>query len=308
MSRGYSLIELVIASAIMLTVSGAVLGLVHDGLAGTPILEETTDLHQRARVVADAVAADLRAAAAGTPSGSLSRHFAAVEPRRPGDPPGTSTGLAITLRYAVSGGAHSRLVQPLDPGVPIAIVDAVNGCPAGTAACGFVADTTALVFDSAGHADLVSIDSVGPGVLSITDVSGGRAASYAAATEIAEATQVSYLFDPAAATLRREEGGGSFVVADNVIGVAFEYLDAAMAPMPLPGFSDGPFAGAGPTAFDLDLLRVRTVRATLRLQTGVDNMRGTDPRFFARPGTATGPRVIPDLVSQIEVALRNGGS
>ena len=85
MSRtGYSLIELVIASAIMLTVSGAVLGLVHDGLAGTPILEETTDVHQRARVVADAVAADLRAAAAGTPSGPLSRHFAAVEPRRPG--------------------------------------------------------------------------------------------------------------------------------------------------------------------------------------------------------------------------------
>ena len=77
-------------------------------------------------------------------------------------------------------------------------------------------------------------------------------------------------------------------MADNVTGVAFEYLDAAMAPMPLARVLGRPIRGAGPTAFDADLLRVRTVRATLRLETGVDNMRGTDPRFFARPGTATG--------------------
>src|SRR5688500_7751989 len=86
---GYSVLELLVASAVMLIVCGAVLGLLHDGLAGTPILEETTDLQQRARVAGDSLAAELRAAAAGTPAGPLSRHFAAVDPRRVEDPPGS---------------------------------------------------------------------------------------------------------------------------------------------------------------------------------------------------------------------------
>ena len=37
--RGYTLIELLIASAILLMVSGAVLGLLHDGLVAAPVLE-----------------------------------------------------------------------------------------------------------------------------------------------------------------------------------------------------------------------------------------------------------------------------
>jgi hypothetical protein len=51
--------------------------------------------------------------------------------------------------------------------------------------------------------------------------------------------------------------------------------------------------------------RIRTVRATLRLETGVDAMRGSDPRFFARPGTAVTRRVIPDIVARVDVSLRN---
>ena len=76
--RGFSVVELLVASAILFVVSGAVLGLLHDGLAGAPVIEESTDLHQRARVVADVIAAELRVAAAGTPSGPMSRYFAAI--------------------------------------------------------------------------------------------------------------------------------------------------------------------------------------------------------------------------------------
>lgn len=302
---GFSIIELLVATAILFVVSGAVLGLLHDGLAGTPILEEAADLHQRARVVSDALSTELRASAAGPPSGALSRYFAAVEPRHPVDPVGSASPTAITLRYVPAGGAHARLMQPLAPGVPVAILEAA-GCPVNTTACGFVAQTTAVIFDGAGHADFVQIDAIGPGILTITDLGGGRSVSYAAGAEIAEALQVTYFFDAPARQLRRAEGSGTFVVLDNVIAVTFDYFADGMAPMSLPQFQDGPFVGAGATAFDADLLRVRAIRAALRLETGVDRMRGVDAALFARPGTATGRRTIPDVVARVDIALRNG--
>jgi hypothetical protein len=305
---GYSVVELLVASAVMLTVSGAVLGLLHQGLAATPILEEATDLHQRARVAADSLARELRAAAAGTPSGPLSRYFAAVDPRVPDDPPGTVSNLAVTLRYVPPRGAHSRLAQPLEPSGSVAIIESIDGCPIDTTACGFVAGSRAVVFDVAGQADFLGIDAIGPGALTITQGTGVRAVTYAAGTEIAEAVQVTYVFDAAARQLRRRERGGSFVVADNVTAMAFDYFGDDMVALPLSLFQDGPFTGSGPMAFDRDLLRVRTVRATLRLETGVDAMRGPDVRLFARPGTATGGPVIPDIVWRIDASLRNGGS
>lgn len=305
LARGYTVLELLVASAIFLALSGAVLGLLVEGLAGAPILQEATDLHQRSRVLADVFAADLRAAAAGPPSGPLSRYFAAIAPRRASDPVGVVFTTAVTLRYVPPAAAHSRLVQPLERGLPVAIID-VNGCPSGTTACGFVAGSLAVIFDTAGHADFVNIDAIGPGVLTITDTRGPRAVTYPVGAEVADAVEVTYFFDAAARHVRREEGGGSFVVADNVTALTFDYLGDDMVAMPVALFGDGPFAGAGATMFDVDLLRVRRVRATLRLESGVDAMRGTDVRFFARPGTGRSPRVIHDMVTRVDVTLRNG--
>jgi hypothetical protein len=302
--RGYSVVELLIASAILFTICGAVLGLLHDGLAATPVLEETTDLHQRVRVAVDSIAGELRLAAAGTPAGALSRVFAAVDPRRVSDPPGSAIPGAITLRYVPSRGAHARLAQPLAPGGAVAIVDTA-GCPVNTIACGFVAETIAVVFDTTGAADFVQVDAVGPGVLTISDTAGARSTTYAAGAEIAEAVQVTYVHDATARQLRRAEGGGSFVLADNVSGLSFEYFADDLVPVPLAMFADGPFGGAGATAFDTDLPRVRTIRATLRVETGIDSMRGADASLFARPGTATGSRTIPDVTARVEVTLRN---
>ena len=302
--QGFSVVELLISSAILFMVCGAVLGLLHDGVAATPVLEETTDLHQRVRVAVDAISGELKLAAAGTPAGALSRFFAAVEPRRLSDPPGSASAAAMTVRYVPPRGAHGGLAQPLAPGAAVAILETA-GCPLNTVACGFVAGTIAVVFDTTGAADFVQVDAIGPGALTISDMSGTRSVSYPAGAEIAEAVQVTYFHDPAARQLRRAEGGGSFVVTDNVTGLSFEYYTDDLVSMPLASFSDGPFVGAGATAFDADLLRVRAVRATLRIETGVDSMRGVDATLFSRPGTATGSSTIPDLIARVEVALRN---
>jgi len=301
---GFSVIELLVASAILFAVSGVVLTLVNNGLGGTAVIEETTDLQQRARVVSEALTGELRAAAAGTPSGALSRYFAAVEPRRPSDPVGYASGNVLTVRYVPPGGAHARLAQPLSPASPAAILD-ITGCPLNTVACGFVANTTAVVFDTIGNASVVNVDAIGPGILTVSDLAVGRSITYPAGSEIAEASQVTFFLDAPARQLRRVEAGGTFVVADNVTALAFEYRRSDMTPLSLSQLMDGPFVGGGSAAFDADLTQVAAIRATVRLETGVDSMRGTDTRLFSRPGTATGTRTIPDAELRIDVSLRN---
>jgi hypothetical protein len=70
--------------------------------------------------------------------------------------------------------------------------------------------------------------------------------------------------------------------------------------------SDGPFCGTGPNEFDADLLRVRKVRVSLRLQTASAVLRGADTNLFMKPGPARGgQRFIPDYRSTFEVTPRN---
>ena len=302
--RGFSIVELLVASAILLTVCAGVVEMLSRALAAAPVLEETTDLHQRARVASEAVAADARQAAAGSASGPLSRLIAGVEPRAGLDPPGSATDDVLTLRYGVAGGARGRLADALDPSAgSLALLAA--GCPAGTIACGFTAGSHGMLLDGTGLAAFIRVDATGPGSLAISDPSGARPGTFAAGAEIVEATEVTYRFDPVTRQLLRTEGGGTFVVADNVVNVRFSYFDEGLLPMPLAIFRDGPFLGAGALAFDADLSRISTVRAWLRLETGIDRMRGPDARLFARPGTALGAFTVPDIISSVDVALRN---
>ena len=57
-------------------------------------------------------------------------------------------------------------------------------------------------------------------------------------------------------------------IADNVEAVTFQYGGDGLASLALSDFQDGPFRGSGLRLFDADLLRVRTVTATLRLAGG----------------------------------------
>lgn len=71
--------------------------------------------------------------------------------------------------------------------------------------------------------------------------------------------------------------------------------------------TDGPWcpdAAAAPR-FDADLLRIRKVRVTLRVEASSDWLRGTDPRFFRRPGLSPGgARLVPDQPLTFDVVPR----
>jgi len=64
--------------------------------------------------------------------------------------------------------------------------------------------------------------------------------------------------------------------------------------------------GGGTNQFDADLLRIRKVRVTMRVQAANRAMRGSDTRLFRIAGTSKGgERFVPDYTISFEVAPRN---
>lgn len=275
-ARGFTLVELLIAMAVMLTVTGAVMALLNRALARTPVLEEATDLHQRLRVVVEALAADLRAAGGGTQAGPLMVSIPAVEPRGPGDPPLTARADALTLRYVLPDAARGRLAEPMTPAT-VNVALEPTGCPQNTTACGFTAGMRALIFNAAGARNVLLVESIAAGALTI----GGppRTVTHDAGTEVAEAVEVSYVLDAGSGELRRTEGGGVFAIADRVEELAFEYRGPGHVTLPLAGFADGPLRGAGQEAFDGTLLDVRVVAISVRLASGDARVPPMTARF-----------------------------
>ena len=72
--------------------------------------------------------------------------------------------------------------------------------------------------------------------------------------------------------------------------------------------TDGPWCPdfGEPNRFDADLLRIRRVRVTLRVQAALASMRGPAGRLFMKGGTATmGGRYVPDFEARFDVTPRN---
>lgn len=166
--------------------------------------------------------------------------------------------------------------------------------------------------------------------------------TYPAGSMITQVQSHTYYYDAAQNQLRHYDGLQTDVpILDNVVGLEFTYYgdpNPPLGPKPvvgeqncvidmagdprlpqlnadtgsivkLPGslFSsqDGQdLCGGGSNAYDPDLLRIRKVEVRIRVQTGDATMRGTDARFFVKPGRSTGA-MVPDYELRFEVSPRN---
>jgi prepilin-type N-terminal cleavage/methylation domain-containing protein len=216
------------------------------------------------------------------------------------------------------------------------------GCPA-AGLCGFTEGTRALIVDTrgvgAGH-DLFTVTGTA-GALG----HGGPNPPFHRAFDAADSLVVPvvqriYSFDRANRRLMLSDGYQSDMpLIDNVVDVRFAYFadgapssvsappegtgscvyHAGSPPVPrldelggaglhqltLAQMTDGPECGAGPGAFDGDLLRIRLVRVTLRLEAAADDVRGTGP-LFLRPGRSSNAfSYVPDYELTFDVAPRN---
>ena len=254
---GATVVELLVASGIMLTASAAVFTLVANATATSPRWNEAADLHQRARMALDVVYRTLAPAGAG-----LTGALPAIEPRRRFTL--STSPSAITVRSAPEHGARSTLTSDLAPGATVAMIASHAGCASGLIACGFTAGSEAAIFEGTGSWHLLAVESTAPSALSVADRIPGRTTTFAAGATLVEILETSLYFDRVSGTLRQEgPGAGDFPVLDNVVDVRFEYLGDGLTPMALQTLVDGPLCGSGSLAYDCDVDRIRSVRVRI---------------------------------------------
>jgi hypothetical protein len=339
-SDGYTVVELLVATAVLFAATAGIFRLLDEGAARSTLWNESADLHQRGRVAVETFASILGSAGAGPDTGPLISFFAAVDPKR--RTVGGPAPSAITVRYVPPHAPRSTLTAPLTPAVAIATIARHSGCPDGSTACGFVTDMDVVIFDGSGNWDTALVRSIASDALDLADRPGPRAVTYAAGAQVAQIVETTLYLDSTDDTLRREHPGASNLpLLDHVVDLQFEYFGDPSPPvapkpaagtanclydsngtslplptlmadhgdlvrLPLSMLGDGPMCGSGSMAYDVDLLRVRKIRVALSLQTGVATLRGRDPLLFARPGSAqASSRMLADLRLSLAFTPRN---
>ncbi len=208
---GFSLVELLIAMAMMVAFGSAVMSLIIAGQSMARMQPEAADLQQRARVALQTLGAELAVAGAGFDrgplAGPLARYFPPVAPSSDG---------GITMWYIAGRAAQATLTVPFAQGATDVFVES-------TAA--FSSASTAIVLDSRGCRDVVRIDDVTATALRIRP--GVRACDYDAGAAIGQGEVRTYRVDPVTRQLlRRDEATGTTVpILDNVTAITVEYLD-----------------------------------------------------------------------------------
>ena len=397
--RGFSIVEMLIATVIMMAVTAATFGLMNPAQGMFSAQPEVSDMQQRLRIAVDTLKKDLLMAGAGTYSGnnklgSLGQYVATILPDREGnispDPAGTykctttycgSLGASdtITLMYVPPTSAQTTIRDAMPQNSAELKVNAQPGCPSNDELCGFREGMQVMIFDETGTSDIFSITNVQTSALHLQHKGQDLSKAYAQNTYITQIAAATYWLktDTVAETyqLMRYDGYQTdSPIAENIVGLAFEYFADPSPPVLLKSVTDpiGPWTNYGPkppavgvnvssdnwgagenclfmvsggvqvprtematplgpvngplvkltsnqltdgpwcpdssiaNRFDADLLRVRKVRVTLRVQVGAKSLRGPTGTFFLRGGTATGgARYIPDQEISFEVTPRN---
>jgi hypothetical protein len=259
------------------------------------------------------------------------------------DPPLSAFADRVSIVYVAEGAWPSPLTVDMTNALePVPISATAPGCPL-TGLCGFSEGTRALLLDTrgvgAGH-DLFTVTGVA-GALAHDSPNPPLHRSYEAGTSIVvPVVHRVYHFDRAGRRLMVYDGyQGDMPLVDHLVDLRFRYFvdrlpssvsrpadgiatcvyDAGSPAVPrledLGGvglheltstqMTDGPFCGAGPGTFDGDLLRIRLVRVTMRLEAAADDVRGSG-FLFARPGrSSSGESFVPDYEVTFDVAPRN---
>jgi prepilin-type N-terminal cleavage/methylation domain-containing protein len=340
---GYTLIELLVAAALLVVLSALTCSILMDARTAIDVSGERADLHQRGRVAVEAIASAIRDAGAGsvrgTASGPLVRWLPPVWPGRRNH---TDGALGLTTIRVLPQVAPATLRFEAPPDATTLDFDRPAAC---TPPCGFFDRMTIVLLDGLGNFDLFVLLQTDGASATVRRLPGGTGATYLSGTVVLPADVRTLYWNPATRELRSDGGDHSdFPVVNDIVDLAFEYFGDPLPPTePRPpdgvenclydsagalragrqvldraggtlavlhasAFEDGPWCGSGAEPFDADLLRIRAIDVTVRLQIGNVLYRGADARWFRNPGLATeGARTVRDLVVRTSIAPRNLG-
>jgi hypothetical protein len=266
---GFTILEMLVATLVMVTVTGAVFTLLNPAQGINQAQPEVSDLQQRMRVGVDTLTKDLIMAGAGSymgsSSGALYNYFAPIMPYRDGDlnpdPPNLFyRSDTLSLMYVPPSPAQTGVVQNLGNGnsQELVVQPQLNcGVDKHDQLCGFKDGMRALIYDVDGSWDTMTLTTIQDEALHLQH-SGKLSSAYdsgsAVITEVA--THTYYLkTDVNTNTFQLMHYDGiqtDLPVVDNVVKLNFSYFGDPQPPMLIPGKSlcdagvKGPFTTYGP--------------------------------------------------------------
>jgi hypothetical protein len=236
--RGFSMIEALVATALTLAITAAAFAIVRSSEGHFAVQPEAVDMHQRLRVAAGTLYADLLQAGAGADRGpnrgSLAQSFAPVLPYRQGtsqdDPAGSFATDTITVMFIPPTVAQTSLSGPIGLSGELGLnIDA--GCPSGDPVCGFRRDMGIVLYDAGGHYETFTVTDAQSNPLLAQRVGRGLTSpSYAAnTTTVAQLVNVVYSLKLNQATdtyqlVVNDGGNGNDApVVDHLVALEFAY-------------------------------------------------------------------------------------
>ena len=306
---GYTILELLVAAALMAALTAATCSMLVDAKAMFDTAGERAGLHQAARVGMDRLTTAIGRAGAGADRGEYAAGLVRwMPPVWPGRTDRAARSDAITAISVLPDVPPAVLAFDVPAGAAVLDFERRAAC---ALPCGFSDRMTLLVLDGRGNFDLFAVIETDGASATVVRLAGGTGASYARGAGVLPAEVRTYYWNSIRAELRVHDGhGGDFPVIDHVVGLAFEYFADSRPPVPLDTaqFTDGPWSGTGTDPFDADLLRIRGVRVVMRVEAASPWHRGADPRWFRNPGGARDARrLVKDVILEAAIAPRNLG-
>lgn len=262
--RGFTLIEMIVAMAVMITVTTAIFTMVDPSRGAYRVQPEIADVQQRLRIGAGFLAGDLMMAGAGSPAGSphvgtLTTFFAPIQPYRIGmiesDP---ENGVfyrddAITIMYIPPEAAQTSLSAPMpQPSSELKVAPQQN-CPPGTPLCGFKEGLRIIIFDETGAYDDMTVTEVQEASLHLQhnkSTAGNQLSkAYTIGAQIAQIEQKTFHYNAPSRQLMYYDGDQrDEAVIDEVVALVFEYFGEPRAPQMINPVTNvvGPWTTYGP--------------------------------------------------------------
>lgn len=249
---------------------------------------------------------------------------------------------AVTISYIPNTYSQTTIRAPMPIASSELKVENIANCPRGEELCGFVEGMRVLIFDKMSNFDFFTITEVQDDAAHLQLYQQFLSVEYQPGDYVTQAEYHTYWFDAVNRQLRHYDGYQTDVpVVDNVVGVLFEYFgdpQPPVAPKPPPGYANclydaagnlisglgtlpsdggslaalplamlnnGPWCGGGENRFDADLLRVKKVRVTLRVQASDAQFRGTGPDFIVSGPNTSAMKGLADYSVRFEVSPRN---
>jgi prepilin-type N-terminal cleavage/methylation domain-containing protein len=246
---GFSLLEVLVATAIMLTVTGGIFGLMNPSGGMFQAQPEVVDMQQRLRIGVDMLTRDLVMAGAGaysgSQSGSLAGFFAPIQPSIQGsDPnydggsfPGAYRNDAITIFYVPTTSSQTSISDPMPTASAELKVNPEPSCPNGANLCGFTVGMSVLIYDDTGAYDTMTITEVQDQAAHLQHrQQGDLSKAYGANAKVVQYQDHVYFLDAAHRQLMHYDGYQTVTpVLDEVVGLSFEYYGDPQPPAMLDG-------------------------------------------------------------------------